>query len=427
MKDRLLVPRVGEPEDVAAAISFLLSDDASFITGRAAPGRRGVADAMTRSTLAIWSRGFRTVVVTSADVTGRLVGKRCPPDVFRRVRPRGRPAQLVRPRLGRRPVARTRPGVHGASHRVARRPARPGPRDAAAGRLARAHRDLRRRLRRDGFGRARAGGAADDPSAAGRAARRRRPHPAGGERARVRAVPRHLRRGPDERLRDARPDHARAGRLHDPGGRPVRGLLLGRAGARSRPPSSARGRARSSGASASGRSTSSTATRSRWPTATCCSSSRCATLAAERRDGGHVHGAAVRRHDRLVVPPAPVARRRRRPQRLPRRGGRRRRSRPTLRHAIGGVLAARARAHALLRAHRELVPADDERRVLGQRPVVGVRQPDGLVPRAHRVARVDAARVARARRRRRPVPRDRGAARVGAPTGSRRRPTPASR
>jgi glucose 1-dehydrogenase/3-oxoacyl-[acyl-carrier protein] reductase len=30
---RLLVPRVGEPEDVAAAISFLLSDDASFITG----------------------------------------------------------------------------------------------------------------------------------------------------------------------------------------------------------------------------------------------------------------------------------------------------------------------------------------------------------------------------------------------------------
>ena len=33
MKERMLVPRVGEPEDVAAAISFLLSDDASFITG----------------------------------------------------------------------------------------------------------------------------------------------------------------------------------------------------------------------------------------------------------------------------------------------------------------------------------------------------------------------------------------------------------
>lgn len=33
MRDRLLVGRVGEPEDVAAAISFLLSDEASFITG----------------------------------------------------------------------------------------------------------------------------------------------------------------------------------------------------------------------------------------------------------------------------------------------------------------------------------------------------------------------------------------------------------
>ncbi len=33
VSQRLLVDRVGEPEDVAAAISFLLSDDASFITG----------------------------------------------------------------------------------------------------------------------------------------------------------------------------------------------------------------------------------------------------------------------------------------------------------------------------------------------------------------------------------------------------------
>jgi NAD(P)-dependent dehydrogenase (short-subunit alcohol dehydrogenase family) len=31
--DRLLIKRVGEPEDMAAAVSFLLSDDASYITG----------------------------------------------------------------------------------------------------------------------------------------------------------------------------------------------------------------------------------------------------------------------------------------------------------------------------------------------------------------------------------------------------------
>jgi glutamine synthetase len=47
---------------------------------------------------------------------------------------------------------------------VARRPARAGSRDAASGRLARTLGDLRGRFRRDGFGRARAGGAPDDPA-----------------------------------------------------------------------------------------------------------------------------------------------------------------------------------------------------------------------------------------------------------------------
>ena len=37
VKDRILLGRVGEPEDVAAAISFLLSDEASFITGAQLP------------------------------------------------------------------------------------------------------------------------------------------------------------------------------------------------------------------------------------------------------------------------------------------------------------------------------------------------------------------------------------------------------
>lgn len=37
MRPRLLVPRVGRPEDIAAAVSFLLSSDASWITGAQLP------------------------------------------------------------------------------------------------------------------------------------------------------------------------------------------------------------------------------------------------------------------------------------------------------------------------------------------------------------------------------------------------------
>jgi NAD(P)-dependent dehydrogenase (short-subunit alcohol dehydrogenase family) len=33
LKDRLLIPRIGQPEDIASAVSFLLSDESSWITG----------------------------------------------------------------------------------------------------------------------------------------------------------------------------------------------------------------------------------------------------------------------------------------------------------------------------------------------------------------------------------------------------------
>ena len=37
LNDRLLVPRVGQPEDVAAAVTFLLSDESAWITGAHLP------------------------------------------------------------------------------------------------------------------------------------------------------------------------------------------------------------------------------------------------------------------------------------------------------------------------------------------------------------------------------------------------------
>jgi glucose 1-dehydrogenase/3-oxoacyl-[acyl-carrier protein] reductase len=37
LKARTLIQRIGEPEDIAAAVSFLLSDDASYITGAQLP------------------------------------------------------------------------------------------------------------------------------------------------------------------------------------------------------------------------------------------------------------------------------------------------------------------------------------------------------------------------------------------------------
>jgi len=33
MKQRLLIPRIGQPSDIASAISWLLSDEASFVDG----------------------------------------------------------------------------------------------------------------------------------------------------------------------------------------------------------------------------------------------------------------------------------------------------------------------------------------------------------------------------------------------------------
>ena len=89
------------------------------------------------------------MVVTSADVTGRPVGKRVSVDVFRRIVHEGIPLSSCV--LGWTSTSGHGAGVHGPSHWLARRPARAGSRDPPAGGVAGAHGDLPRRLRRDGF------------------------------------------------------------------------------------------------------------------------------------------------------------------------------------------------------------------------------------------------------------------------------------
>ena len=285
-------------------------------------------------------------------------------------------------------MARTRAGVHGTPHRLARRPARAGPRHAAARRLARTHGDLHRRLRRDRLGRARAGGAEDDPPAAGRAPRR---EPASRRRSRAsssspcttgpttRAARTATRRSRPTTL--ARADYTiQAGDQHEAFFAGVREAL---AASELGPWTSQvewglgqweinlehRNRARDG--------------RPAHPV-----QARDARPRRRRRDGGHVHGEAVRRHDRA------------------------RRATCTCRSStatganvfhdadagdgIVGV-AARARSAACSSDAPDLMlfyapTVNSYRRTTsgefcGNGALVGLRQPDGLVPRARRVGR----------------------------------------
>ena len=222
-------------------------------------------------------------------------------------------------------MARSAAGVHGASDRMARRPTGSGSLHAAPGRMARPNRDLRGGFRRDGPRRPGGRRAAHHPAQADRARGERGVHAAGRERARVRAVPRHVRRRPGERVRDAPADHARARRLHGASGGPVRGLL--RSGARGarrvrdRPVDQPGGVGSGSMGDQPGVPTGARDGRPAHPV-----QARDARHGRRRRDVGDVHAEAVRRHHGIVVSPPPVVAQRERRQRVPRsrRGTRRR-------------------------------------------------------------------------------------------------------
>ena len=321
--------RAGDPEEIAACCAFLgerrvvvrdgrVVDRGRWIhrRRRGEPGVRARPlgpGAMMLALDDLEAAGFRTVIVTSSDVSGRLVGKRFSLDVFR-------PDWSKRawPTAGGlRWDVDEWPGPQGITgHQpVARRPAGPGPGHAASGRVARRDRDLRGRLRRDRPRRPGDGRAADDPSAGRSSTSRTR-----GSR----------RRSPPSWSRSI------AGRT----------TMGGRTGTRrcNRPRSRAPTTRCRPGASTS-RSSAASTRRSRPPTSGPWTSqvesgvrpvemnleyqragdgrpphpvqARDARHGGRRGDVGHVHAQAVRRHDRVVVPPAPVAPERERRERVP--------------------------------------------------------------------------------------------------------------
>ena len=287
--------------------------------------------------------GIRTVIVTSADVTGRLVGKRFPVDVFHRLMHEGVPLSSCVLGWDLDQWPGPAPGVHGPPHRLARRAARARPRHAASRRLARRDGDLRRRLPRDGRRGPRRGRAAHRAAPPGRTVRGRGAHAAGRERARVRPLPRHVRRRRGRTATRAscpttlaRADYTvQAGDQHE-------GFFSPReADARRVEPRSVdepggvgpRAVGDQPGVPAGARDG-----RPAHPV-----QARDARPRGVAGHGGDVHGEAVRRHDRLVVPPAPLARRSRAGRIRSGTARAARRSRAPLRAAVGGTARPRPR------------------------------------------------------------------------------------